>query len=157
MPAVWIASTLPLIIIFWPIDRLRSAPGRMHLLPLIFFLGTFARAEEDVASAGFKPPYVRPYTLVDGSISANNANQKTFKVFGCCLRASEERKTEQVENSCSDNQLIPTEIGSMPQMTSEDALSALQSAKRAWNGGKNDLLERLTATKNPSMYAFETT
>jgi len=104
----------------------------MYLLPIMFFLGTFARAEEDIASAGYKPPHVRPYTLVDGSVS-NNTNQKEVKVYGCCLRTLEESKTEQVENP---------EIGSIPQMTSEDALSVLQSAKRAWNGGKSGIIQQ---------------
>jgi hypothetical protein len=113
----------------------------MYLLPIMFFLGTFARAEEDIASAGYKPPHVRPYTLVDGSVS-NNTNQKEIKVYGCCLRTLEESKTEQVENHCEENQFIPTEIGSIPQMTSEDALSVLQSAKRAWNGGKSGIIQQ---------------
>ncbi len=81
------------------------------------------------------------YTLVDGSVS-NNTNQKVIKVYGCCSRTSEESKTEQVENHCEENQFIPTEIGSIHQITSEDALSVLQSAKRAWNGGKSGIIQQ---------------
>jgi hypothetical protein len=101
-------------------------------------LSALVRADED-RNTGYMPPYVRPLTLVDGTIR-NKTERRTIPVYGCCLHkksTSEGKRTDEIKEYCDKDELFRTEIGSIPQMTSEDSLSMLQSAKRAWNGGEN--------------------
>jgi hypothetical protein len=116
----------------------------LFLVPVIMcVLSALVRADEDRYARSL-PPYVKPLTLVDGTIR-NKTERKTIPVYGCCLHKKstpEGKKTDEIKEYCNEDELFPTEIGSIPQMTSEDALSMLQSAKLAWNGGENGRRER---------------
>jgi glyceraldehyde-3-phosphate dehydrogenase (NADP+) len=111
------------------------------------------RAEEAAAAATCSvPPHVGAKMMMNNQIitggtdeeaaTAENAFSKVVNVHGCCG----------VDETNKHVYTRPM-IGKMPQMTSQETLSVLQDAERAWNGGSGtwpqmSLKERLKAIEN---------
>jgi hypothetical protein len=84
------------------------------------------------------PPFVEGKMFINGvvrdvaaSSSSSSSDIQLADVYGCCASASPS------SDECPEDIVVPTRvrIGTMPQMTSDHALQALQSAIAAWDGG----------------------
>lgn len=116
-----------------------------------------ASASEAVASP--TAPAVPAAPFVDGKVFLNgvvrDAPPETTlaDVYGCCTSAP------LAADACPDGTadehrrlLAPTRIGTMPQMSTEQALEALSSAVAAWDGGSGawpqmSLADRIAAVQ----------
>lgn len=105
-----------------------------------------ALASEAVSSSSSStaptPPFVTGKIFINGDVNVVSANFEIADVYSCCASV-DECPTE----SSSSKRL---KIGTMPQMTTEQALTALQSAVTAWDGGSGTwsqmkLSDRITA------------
>ncbi|KAL3764055.1 hypothetical protein ACHAW5_000530 [Stephanodiscus triporus] len=82
------------------------------------------------------PPFVEGKMFINGVVrdvaaSSSSSDIQLADVYGCCASASSS------SDECPEGTVLPTRvrIGTMPQMTSDHALQALQSAVAAWDGG----------------------
>ena len=83
------------------------------------------------------PPFVEGKMFINGVVrdvaasSSSSSDIQLADVYGCCASASPS------SDECPEDIVVPTRvrIGTMPQMTSDHALQALQSAIAAWDGG----------------------
>ncbi|KAL7537655.1 hypothetical protein ACHAXR_007980, partial [Thalassiosira sp. AJA248-18] len=98
-------------------------------------------------------PFVGGKLFINGVAQDAPSDMKLSDVYGCCASTALSAD-ECPEGTDSEHQrlLTPTKIGTMPQMTKEQALQALQSAVTAWNGGSGTwpqmaLSERIVAVK----------
>lgn len=115
---------------------------------MLLLSGTFqqgARAQQDatcVADTTRTSPFVSPRIMENGVVAYISTDDMPMEeVIGCCV--SEEKK--QV--------IVPQKIGDMPQMSTDQTLAIVESAKKAWNGGSGvwpqmSLGERVTAIEN---------
>eukprot|EP00815_Leptocylindrus_aporus_P011001 CAMPEP_0116074754 /NCGR_PEP_ID=MMETSP0322-20121206/16205_1 /TAXON_ID=163516 /ORGANISM="Leptocylindrus danicus var. apora, Strain B651" /LENGTH=585 /DNA_ID=CAMNT_0003564637 /DNA_START=39 /DNA_END=1796 /DNA_ORIENTATION=- len=97
-----------------------------------------------IASDAIPTPYVSPRTLIDGRITLYDSNGKPV------IHENDESSTCESSSSTTGVKITPVmgccetsvegdyqhvEIGAMPQMDTDEAMQALDSAKEAWSGG----------------------
>lgn len=103
------------------------------------------------ASTNAIPPSIAPKTFLSGIVQNVQSDMKLAEVYGCCTLPSDEECDVSTNNP--NRHFSRALIGKMPQMTTEQALSALESATKAWNGGSGpwpqmSLSQRIAAVQS---------